>query len=112
MRKAVFLFFLLAGVGAGLLSAAEDGWDLRIFMMGIGALCGGLIGGVLSQIGTSRQKTADTQLELEAANPTGGLSMSRRDVLDNYSRDEGHAPFMKPPRSELGNRMFDADKWN
>ena len=41
MRKAIFLFFLLLGVGAGYLSARNDDWGLCIVMMAVGALFGG-----------------------------------------------------------------------
>lgn len=33
MRKAVFLFFLLLGIGLGYLSARHDDWGLRVGMM-------------------------------------------------------------------------------
>ena len=34
-----------------------------------------------------------------------------RDLAANFWRDEGHPPFMKPPRGlNMGNRMLDADK--
>ncbi len=50
MRKAIFLFFLLLGIGLGYLPARHDDWGLRIVMMAVGALFGGAIGGGLSQI--------------------------------------------------------------
>lgn len=109
MRKAIFLFFLLLGVGAGYLPARNDDWGLRIVMMAVGALFGAAIGGGLSQIG-KRQGRLPLQTEEEIEPIPGGLGTSSRDVAANYWRDEGHMPFMKPPRPELGNHMFDADK--
>ncbi len=109
MRKATFLFFLLLGVGAGYLSARNDDWGLRIGMMAVGAMFGGAIGGGLSQIGR-RQRRLPLQTEEELEPIPGGLGTSSRDVAANYWRDEGHMPFMKPPRPEHGNHMLDADK--
>ena len=54
MRKTIFLFFLLLGIGLGYLPARHDDWGLKIVMMAVGALFGGAIGGGLSQIGKPR----------------------------------------------------------
>ncbi len=109
MRKVIFLFFLLLGVGIGYLPARNDDWGLRLVMMAVGALFGGAIGGGLSQVGTrQRRMPLETEQELEPI--PGGLGTSSRDLAANYWRDEGHLPDMKPPRAELGNRMLDADK--
>ncbi|PND33880.1 hypothetical protein C1I89_06375 [Achromobacter pulmonis] len=109
MRKAIFLFFLLLGISIGLLSAWTDGWGLRIVMMAVGALFGGAIGGGLSQIG-KRQPARRRLLTEEEIEPIPGGGSSGRDLAANYWRDEGHPPFMKPPRTEHGNHMFDPDK--
>lgn len=109
MRKAIFLFFLLLGIGAGYLSARNDDWGLRIVMMSVGALFGGAVGGGLSQIGTRRSKARHWRTE-EEIEPIPGMGTSSRDLAANYWRDEGHPPFMKPPQAEHGPRMLDADK--
>lgn len=109
MRKAIFLFFLLLGIGLGYLPARHDDWGLRIIMIAVGALFGGAVGAGLSQIG-KRQPRLAPQTEEEIEPIPGGLGTSSRDVAANFWRDEGHVPFMKPPRPELGNHMFDADK--
>lgn len=108
MRKAIFLFFLLLGIGAGYLSARNDDWGLRVVMMAVGALFGGAIGGGLSQIG-KRQRRLPHQTE-EEGEPIPGMGTSGRDLAANYWRDEGQPQFMKPPRPEYGNHMLDADK--
>jgi len=108
LRKAIFLFFLLLGVGAGYLSVRDDDWGLRGVMMAVGALFGGAIGGGLSQIGKGRSaRRPPTEEEIE---PIPGMGTSGRDLAANYWRDEGHPQFMKPPRPEFGNHMLDADK--
>lgn len=74
MRKAIFLFFLLLGIGIGFLSARHDGLGLQSIMMAVGAMFGGAIGGGLSQIG--KRKLGGPELlgdeEIEPI-PGGGL---------------------------------------
>lgn len=100
---------MFLGIGLGLLSAPDEDWGVRIVLMGVGALFGGAIGGGLSQIGR-QQCNRPLQTEEESEPIPGGLGTSSRDIAANYWRDEGHMPFMKPPRTEHGNQMFDADK--
>jgi hypothetical protein len=108
MRKAVFIFFLSLGIAAGALATKGDDWGLSAVMMGMGALFGAAIGGGLASIGNARRRHAlRTEDEID---PIPGMGTSSRDLAANYWRDEGHPPFMKPPRPEHGNRMFDADK--
>lgn len=109
MRKAIFTFFLLLGIGCGLLSARKDDWGTQLVMMAIGAMAGGAIGGALSQIGKSgmaRRREADEDLRM----PPGGLGISSRDRAANFWRDECYMPNMKPPRSEHGSDMCESDK--
>lgn len=109
MRKAIFLFILVLGAGLGYLPARHEDWGVRVVMMVLGMLLGGAIGGALSQVGKRQRllRRAPTEEEL---NPITGMGTSGRDLAANYWRDEGHPPFMKPPHSEYGNRMHDADK--
>lgn len=109
MRKAVFLSFLLLGIGAGYQSASEGGWGLRTVMMAVGALFGGAVGGGLSQIGKRQTRDRHWRTE-EEIEPIPGMGTSSRDMAANYWRDEGHPPFMKPSQGELGQRILDADK--
>jgi hypothetical protein len=110
MRKAIFLFFLLLGIGAGYLPARNDDWGLRIVMMAVGALFGGAVGGGLSQIGKRQPHRRRLLTEEEIEPIPGGGGSSGRDLAANFWRDEGHLPFTKPPRPEHGNHMLDADK--
>ena len=109
MRKAIFFFFLLLGIGIGLLSTLHDDWSLQLVMMTIGAMAGGAIGGGLSQIGKPNPSSQYLLTEEEIEPIPGGLGTSSRDLAANYWRDEGHPPFMKPPRIENEDRMFDCD---
>lgn len=109
MRKAIFAFFLLLGIGCGLLSTWNDEWGIQLVMMAIGAMGGSAVGGALSQIGKPlRRFPLATEEDLRPF--PGGLGTTSRDRAANYWRDEGHMPFMKPPRPEHGSHMFDADK--
>lgn len=110
MRKLIFLLFLAIGIGLGWLSALHDEIGLQIGMMIVGAMFGGAVGGALSQIGSRNPgfRRLRTEEEIE---PIPGMGMSGRDLAVNFCRDEGHPPFMKPPRPEHGIHMLDADKY-
>ena len=109
MRKAIFLLFLLLGIGAGYRSASGGDWGLRTVMMAVGALFGGAIGGGLSRIPMrhARNRHWRTEDEIE---PIPGMGTSSRDLAANYWRDEGHPPLMKSPQAAHGPRMLDANK--
>lgn len=108
MRKAIFLFFLLLGIGAGYLPARNDDWGLRIVMMVVGALFGGAIGGGLSQIGKRQRRLPHRREEELDAIPRMG--MSGRDLAANYWRDKGQPPFTRLPDAEPNKHMFDPDR--
>lgn len=112
MRKAVFLFFLMLGIGINMLAARGEEWGPRIVMMFVGALFGGAIGGGLSGIGSKHRGRLPLRSEAEES-PIPGMGSSGRDLAANYWRDKGHPPFMKPPEPDPthGNRMFDPDKY-
>lgn len=109
MRKLIFLLLLAIGIGLGWLSARHVETGLQIGMMAVGALFGGAVGGGLSQLGarSPRFRRLRTEEEIERI---PGMGMSGRDLAVDFCRDEGHPPFMKPPRPEHGLRMLDADK--
>lgn len=109
MRKAVFIFFLLLGIGAGYLPARDEDWGVRAVMMAVGALFGGAIGGGLSQIG-KRQGCLPLQTEEEVEPIAGGLGTSSRDLAANFWRDKGQPPFTRMPDAEPDKHMFDPDK--
>ncbi|PZQ01879.1 MAG: hypothetical protein DI587_03395 [Variovorax paradoxus] len=109
MRKFIFLLFLVIGVGLGWLSARHDDAGMQIGMMLVGALLGSVVGGALSQIGARNSRRLPLLTE-EELNPIPGMGLSSRDMAANYWRDEGHPPFMKPPRVEHDIHMLDLDK--
>lgn len=109
MRRASFLFFVLVGVGIGLLTARDGDWGLRAVMMGVGALFGGAIGGGLSQIG-KWQPSRSRLLTEEEIEPIPGGGSSGRDLAANYWRDKGSPPFTRMPDAEPDRHMFDPDK--
>lgn len=110
MRKVVVLAFLLFGIAAGGVSAHDLDLGTQLVMMSIGGLFGGAIGGGLSQMGqASRWSGRFENLEDDWF---GQKEASARNLEadETFWRDEGHPPYSKPPRPELGNHMFDADK--
>lgn len=109
MRRAIFIFFLLLGIGIGLLSARNDDWGLRVVMMAVGALFGGAIGGGLSQIG-KRQPRSQRLLTDEEIEPIPGSGMSGRDIGANYWRDKGQPPFTRMPDADPDKHMHDPDR--
>jgi len=109
MRRAIFLFFVLLGVGIGLLTARDGDWGLRAVMMAVGALFGGAIGGALSQFGRLPPAGHGLQTE-EEIEPIPGGGSSGRDLAANYWRDKGSPPFTRMPDVEPGKHMFDPDK--
>ncbi|AEF88708.1 hypothetical protein DelCs14_1679 [Delftia sp. Cs1-4] len=110
MRKAIFLLFLLLGIGAGYLPARNDDWGLRIVMMAVGALFGGAIGGGISQIGKQQPKLSRQWRTEEEIEPIPGMGSSGRDLAANYWRDKGQPPFTRMPDVEPNKHMFDPDR--
>lgn len=110
MRKAIFLFFLLLGIGAGYLSARNDDWGLRIGMMAVGALFGGAIGGGFSQIGKRQPKLRRQWRTEDEIEPIPGMGTSSRDLAANFWRDKGQPPSTRLPDAEPDKHMFDPDK--
>jgi hypothetical protein len=107
MRKLTFIVFVALGVVVGLVSAAKDDWATRAVMMGIGALFGAGVGGGLTRLGSRAVRREPAGLE--AAH---GQGAPEDDLVRNYWRDRGHAPFMKPSDAPPDKHMFDADKLN
>ncbi|CAM3345727.1 hypothetical protein [Paracidovorax anthurii] len=110
MRKAIFFFFLLLGIGAGYLSASNDDWGLRVGMMTVGAMFGGAIGGGLSQIGKRQAKFRHQWRTEEEVEPIPGMGTSSRDLAANFWRDKGQPPFTRMPDAEPDKHMFDPDR--
>ncbi len=109
MQKAIFLFFLLLGIGVGYMPARDDDWGVRIVMMAVGALFGGAIGNALSRIG--RPRPWRTRLPgSEELDPTPGVDLMGRDIAINYWRDKGLPPYSRLSDAEPDKHMFDPDK--
>ena len=107
MRKLTFIVFVALGVMVGLVSAAKDDWATRAVMMGIGALFGAAVGGGLTRMGLRAVRREPGGLE--AAH---GQGAPEDELVRNYWRDRGHAPFMRPSGEPPDKHMFDADKLN
>jgi len=104
MRKAILLFFLLLGIGLGLLSALKEDWGVKLVMMVIGAMFGSAIGGGLAQIGKP-YRNGRRLLTEEEINPIPGGGCSGRDIAANYWRDKGQPPYTRMPDIELGKHV-------
>ena len=101
MRKAIFIFFVLLGAGAGLLASLNGDVGLQVVMAAVGSVAGAAVGGALTH---NRNRSRHLQQDADALH---GLGVTQEDLATNYWRDKGHPPFMKPPSPEHGNRMFD-----
>lgn len=99
MRKVITLVFGVLGIGAGWLSANDVEGGAQIVMMAVGALFGGGIGGGLAQMGKRpRTEKGSDPAEDDFELIPGGAGTSSQDLAANFWRDEGHAPFTRPPR--------------
>lgn len=105
MRKAIFVGFLAFGVVVGLLSSWDDGWGVKIVMMGIGAMFGVAVGGGLSKLGQGRPYFHSAQ----SGDIPGALGTSSEDLSANFWRDRGLPPFVKGRDVEPDKHMFDPD---
>ena len=104
MRKLIFIGFVALGALIGLLWAAMDDWATRAVMMGIGALAGTAIGGGLMQMGSRQRDRQSSWLD-----EPHGQGAPEDELVRNYWRDRGHAPFMKPPDAVPDMHVFDPD---
>ncbi len=91
MRKFVFVFFVILGAGMGLLFSIKEDWGVRLIFMFFGAIAGAAVGGPVSGVGNRQQRSSRPRIDT-----LRGLGMTDEDLMDNYWRDEGHPPFMKP----------------
>lgn len=92
MRRLVFAAFVALGAATGLLGALDDGWGVRVGMaLSRGIVVGGLVSSIRSQ-----QSNHPPDEDLDAVHP------SYEDGDENYWRDKGHPPFMKPPKAAPG----------
>ena len=107
MRKVFALAILAFGALAGLLSAAEDNWGTRIVMIGVGLLFTAPVAGVVGVAGKRRRRGREMDWSFEPMTSDG---TSSRDLAGNYWRDQGHAPFMKPPDGPPDRHQFDPDR--
>ena len=105
MQKLILLAFVAVGALLGLLSAAQDDWGTRVVMMGIGILFAAPIGAVLGRAMVGRHKVMDWQ-EV----PSLGGVASPKELSENFWRDGGHPPFMKPSDAPPDRRQFDPDR--
>jgi hypothetical protein len=106
MRKPIFIGFIVVGAAVGMLVVIDGDWGLRVVMTIIGAVSGTAIGGVLTGMG---KKRGFDRMPTALSGPFG-LGTSSDDLARNFWRDEGHAPFSKPPRAEPDRHMFDPDR--
>lgn len=105
MRKLIFIGCIALGVLIGLVSGVNGDWGTRIVMMCIGALVGTAIGGGLTRMGSKPLPKSPSWLDLAY-----GEGTPEDELVKNYWRDRGHAPFTKPSEVTPDRHMFDPDK--
>jgi hypothetical protein len=106
MRKLIFIGFIAVGAAVGMFVAFDGDWGLRIVMTIIGAVSGAAVGGGLTGMGSGEAAGRHATL---VRHPSG-TGMSLDEIARNYWRDEGHAPFSKPPNAEPDRHMLDPDR--
>ena len=102
VRKLLFIASIAIGGFAGLLSSIDDEWMTQVVMIGFGALVGTAIGGAL----TGRGNGSRRRLEVDGGEPTTWAD----ELVENFWRDRGHPPFMKPWDALPDRHMLDPDK--
>ena len=103
MRKTIFIGFILLGTATGLLASLPEEWPTKIVVVFFGALVGAAVGGGLSRV--RRQRPSGAVVEVPPGDGTAA-----KDLAANFWRDRGHAPFVKPPNTEPGRKMFEPDQ--
>ena len=105
MKRWIFIGFIAFGTLVGLVSGVNSDWDARIVMMCVGALAGVAIGGGVTRMG-SKPLPKTSWFDL----PYGDGS-TEDELVKNYWRDRGHAPFTKPPEAVPDKHLFDPDRF-
>lgn len=95
MRKLIFATIVALGAIVGFVSMIEHDWFTRIGMMLVGIVVALPFAG-LSFTGVRRQarRRKASSLFFEREPPREGTSPE--ELVANYWRDKGHAPFMNP----------------
>jgi hypothetical protein len=102
MRKLLFIASIVVGAFAGLLFSIDDDWATQIVMGGVGALVGIAIGGAF----TGRGNGSRRRLHVDEDKTNTWVD----DLPENFWRDRGHPPFMKPWDALPDRHMLDPDK--
>ena len=105
MRKLIFIGFIVLGALIGLVTVVRSDWETRLVMMAVGALVGTAIGG-----GLTRMRSRPLPRESSWLDQPHGHGTPEDELVRNYWRDRGHAPFMKPPEAVPDKHMFDPDR--
>jgi hypothetical protein len=105
MRKFILPVFIAAGALIGLFSAAQDGWGTRMVMMGMGVMFAAPVGAVLAGRFGRHRKAVDWPMTSAPGDVT-----SPKALTENYWRDKGHPPFMKPSDSPPDRHQFDPER--
>lgn len=109
LRKLIFFAVITLGALIGLLSAARDDWGTRFGMICVGVLFALPVGGIALHLGKNgRIAVKDDAMWSEGS--LRGQGTSLRDLVGNYWRDKGAAPFTKTPDREPDHHQFDPDR--
>jgi len=105
MRSWIALALLVLGPLVGYLTAIGDPLSIRVAMSLLGLLFAAPL--ALAALGRSGRKSAS----VKSRTSTDGLSATSSDALvENFWRDRGHPPLMKPPDALPDKHQFDPDK--
>lgn len=105
MRSCIAIALLSLGPLVGYLTAIEDPLSVRIAMSLLGLLFAAPLALAALRRSGSKSGPLMSPVSTEALSPTSSESM-----VENFWRDRGHPPLMKPSEALPDKHQFDPDK--
>jgi hypothetical protein len=100
-KRLLVIAFAFCGAGVGVLSVSDQGAGLAVLFGAIGGVVGTAIGTAI--FGVRGSRTVQPRPSVPNWNWTDALA-------ENFWRDRGHPPLMKPSDSTTDKHMLDPDR--